>query len=105
MTTWISGEPAGPGWAGAGMRRNKQQLKVKPVSVQKNPPRPIPKELLQYGEVKIEAKRFKMDLQRAYKLLQGKIKSTDNDRSFIMALYDKALKRKQDKDKLKTLAA
>lgn len=62
------------------------------------------RQLVEYGEIKIRAREYRINLDRAYKLLQGKITIKDHDHDFIMALYDRALLRKVSRfDKLARL--
>lgn len=56
---------------------------------------------LEHGEVKEMAQRFGIKHQRAKDLVSGRLRVTDADRPFIMALYDLAAPRKRELDKLK----
>lgn len=59
---------------------------------------------LHWGEAGRIALQFGITKSRSTDLLRGKIRATDADMPFIMALYDKALPRKAEHDKLKQLS-
>jgi hypothetical protein len=62
------------------------------------------KKYLEYGEVKLYSRKYGIKEHRAYNLLNGRLKATDADHLFIMALYDLVLPRKEKRfDKLKQL--
>ncbi|HTH58268.1 MAG TPA: hypothetical protein VL728_19615 [Cyclobacteriaceae bacterium] len=62
------------------------------------------KGFLEYGEIKSLAKKHGLVARRAYALLQGRLKIIDADEKFVMACFDRAIRRKQRDEKLKQLA-
>lgn len=59
--------------------------------------------LLEYGEIQSLAKSHGVDTRRAYALLQGRLKILDSDEGFVMACFDRAIRRKNRNDKLASL--